>query len=540
MLVDTVYAGARFLTGHEFTTVDALAVHHGRIVALGDDARELSARRRLDLGGAAVVPGFHDAHNHLAWFGMSLDELPLGDAHVRSVDDVYAAVARRAAEVPPGSWIVGNGYDQNKLLGGHPTAEALDRAAPQHLVWLKHTSGHMCVVNSAVLADLDLDRVPEGGDVVRDAAGRPTGLLREQAQLLLHPLVFPVPVARVTRAVERANHALVAQGITSVQEAGIGGGWIGQTPIELAAYQIARAQNVLDVRVTVMIAADAMHAVESAEEDEINFGVDLGLRTGFGDDRLRIGAMKIFADGSLVGRTAAMYDDYVGDDGERGYFQRPVEELRETIRRAHRSGWQVATHAIGDRAVGEVLDAYEAVLGAHPRSDHRHRIEHCGITRPEDVERIARLGVIPVPQGRFVYELGDGMISAVGAQRAQWCYRQKSFLDAGVEVPASSDRPVVDGHPLLGLRALIERRTATGAVLAADERLSPAQALRAYTYGSAYAGFAERCVGLLELGYLADFAVLSADPLQAEHLGEVEVLATVIGGETVHDAAGLG
>jgi predicted amidohydrolase YtcJ len=539
MLVDTVYVGARFLTGREFTPVDALAVHHGRIVALGDDARELSARRSVDLGGAVVVPGFHDAHNHLAWFGMSLDELPLGEARVRSVDEVYAAVSRRAAELPPGSWIIGNGYDQNKLVGGHPTAEALDRAAPQHRVWLKHTSGHMCVVNSAVLAELDLQHVPEGGDVVRDAAGRPTGLLREQAQLLLHPLVYPVPLARVTRAIERGNRTLVAQGITSVQEAGIGGGWIGHTPIELAAYQIARSENVLDVRVTVMIAADAMHALDSADEDEIDFGVDLGVRTGLGDDRLRVGAMKIFADGSLVGRTAAMYDDYVGDDGERGYFQRPVAELRDMIGRAHRSGWQVATHAIGDRAIGEILDIYEEVLTAHPRSDHRHRIEHCGITRPEHVERIARLGVIPVPQGRFVHELGDGMLAAIGAERAPWCYRQKSFLDAGIEVPASSDRPVVDGNPLLGLRDLIQRRTATGAVLAENECLTPEQALRAYTYGSAYAGFAEHSVGLLDLGYLADFAVLSADPLQTEDLGDVAVLATVIGGKTVHDAAGL-
>lgn len=539
MLVDTVYVGARFLTGREFIRADALAVHHGRIVALGDDARDLPTRRRIDLGGAAVVPGFHDAHNHLAWFGMSLEELPLGVENVRSVDDVYAAVAARAAELPPGSWIIGSGYDQNKLLGGHPNAEALDRAAPRHRVWLKHTSGHMCVVNSAVLTELDLDDVPEGGDVVRDPAGRPTGLLREQAQLLLRPLVYPTPVDRVTRAIERANQVLLAQGVTSVQEAGIGGGWIGRTPVELTAYQNARVEQVLDVRVTVMIAADAMHVVEAAEEDEISFGLDLGMRTGFGDDHLRIGAMKIFADGSLIGRTAAMWEDYDDGEGGRGYFQTPPAKLRETIGRAHRSGWQVATHAIGDRAVAEVLDIYEEMLTAHPRSDHRHRIEHCGITRPEHIERIARLGVIPVPQGRFVHELGDGMISAIGAERAEWCYRQKSFLDAGIELPASSDRPVVNGDPVLGLRDLVERRTATGAVLAANERLSPAQALRAYTYGSAYAGFAERRVGRLEPGYLADFAVLSADPLQADDLGAVAVLATIVGGETVHDAAGL-
>lgn len=537
MMVDTLYLGARFLSGLDFRPVDALAVYHGRIVAVDDEARQLSARRRIDLGGATVVPGFHDAHNHLAWFGMTLDELPLGEQHVRSVDDVYAAVAARAADLAPGSWIIGNGYNQNKLDGGHPTAEALDRAAPQHRVWLRHVSGHMGVVNSAVLADLDLRSVPEGGDVVRDPSGRPTGLLREQAQLLLQPLVYPVPARRVKRAIERANRALLAEGITSVQEAGIGGGWIGRTPIELAAYQNARAEKVLDVRCTVMIVADAMHPLESAQDDAIHFGLDLGVRTGFGDDHLRIGAMKIFADGSLIGHTAAMCDDYVGED-QRGYFQRPPEELRDIIGRAHRSGWQVATHAIGDRAVGEVLDIYEEVLMAHPRPDHRHRIEHCGLTRPEHIDRIGRLGVIPVPQGRFVSELGDGMLSTVGAERVEWCYRQKSFLDAGIELPASSDRPVVDGHPLLGLRALIERRTATGTVLAPAERLTPSEALRAYTYGSAFAAFAENRVGQLAPGYLADFAVLSADPLQAD-LDEVVVLATAIGGEIVHDAAGL-
>jgi predicted amidohydrolase YtcJ len=534
MLVDTVYTGARFLTGAEFRPVDALAVHHGRIVALGDDARELLAQQRVDLDAAVVVPGFHDAHNHLAWFGMSLDELPLGVDAVGSVDDVYAAVAARAAQLPPGSWVIGSGYDQNKLDGGHPSAEALDRVAPRHRVWLKHTSGHMSVVNSAVLTELDLDHVPDGGDVVRDAAGRPTGLLREQAQLLLQPLVYPLPVDRVTRAIERANSALLAQGVTSVQEAGIGGGWIGRTPIELAAYQNARAEQVLDLRITLMVAADAMHAVEAADEDGIDFGLDLGMRTGFGNDHLRIGAMKIFADGSLIGRTAALSNDYDDGEGGRGYFQTSPERLREVIGRAHRSGWQVATHAIGDRAIGEVLDIYEEVLAAHPRRDHRHRIEHCGITRPEHVERIARLGVIPVPQGRFIFELGDGMVTAIGAERAQWCYRQKSFVDAGIELPASSDRPVVNGDPVLGMRDLVERRTAGGTVLAADERLSRAQALRAYTYGSAYACFAEHRVGLLDLGYLADFAVLSADPLQADDLATVAVLATIVGGETVH------
>lgn len=539
MFVDTLFVGGRVLTGHRFVPADAFAVHHGRIVAVGDDAAELLARRRIDLGGATVTPGFHDAHNHLAWFGMSMDELFLGTDHMRSVDDIYAAVAARAADLAPGSWIIGSGYDQNKLVEGHPTAAALDRVAPRHRVWLKHTSGHMCVVNSAVLAELTLEHVPDGGDVVLGADGRPTGLLRERAQLLLQPLVYPASLDTVTRAIGRANNEMLAEGLTSVQEAGIGGGWIGRTPVEIAAYQRARADGLLDVRTTLMIASEALHDLTSAAGDDVEFGLDLGVRTGFGDDRLRIGAMKIFADGSLVGRTAAVHDDYAAEPGNHGYFQTPPEQLRETILRAHRAGWQVATHAIGDRAIGEVLDIYEHVLGAHPRRDHRHRIEHCGVTSTAQVQRIARLGVIPVPQGRFVHELGDGMTAALGPERIGWCYRQQSFLEAGIELPASSDRPVVNGTPLLGIRDLVERRTAAGNVLAAAERLTRLQALRAYTYGSAYAAFVEDRVGLIAPGYLADLAVLSGDPLTVEDLTDLTVLATVVGGETAYDAAGL-
>ena len=537
--VDTVFRGGTVLAGASFTPTTGLAVHHGRIVALGADALELSAHRYVDLDGAVAVPGFHDAHNHMAWFGMSLEEIPLGAPDVGHVDEVYAAVAARARSQAPGTWIVGSSYDQNKLVGGHPTAAGLDRVAPNHLVWLKHTSGHMCVVSSSVLAQLDLANVPAGGDVVRDEAGAPTGLLREQAQLLLRPLVYPTPLATVERAIAAAGQHYLSEGITSVQEAGIAGGWIGRTPVELAAYQNVRRAGQLAVRVSLMVTSDVLHDVECADGDGASFGLDLGMRTGFGDDWLRLGAMKLFADGSLIGRTAAMHEDYADICCERGYFQLPELDMRETIRRAHLAGWQVATHAIGDRAVTEVVDAYAQVLAQHPRLDHRHRIEHCGVTRPEDVARIAQLGLIPVPQGRFVGEIGDGMIAALGAERSKWCYRQRSFLTAGVEVPASSDRPVVTGNPLLGMQDLVDRRTASGEVLGPDERLTARQALRAYTYGSAYAGFRESQVGTLEVGKLADLTVLSADPLLADSFTELQVVGTVVGGSVDFDA-GLG
>lgn len=525
MRVDAIYENARILAGEEWTP--ALAVLHGRVVALGDDAESLSTATRVDLGGAVVVPGFHDAHNHMAWFGMSLDEVALGEC--KHVDEVYAAIAERAAHVPSGEWIVGTGYDQNRLVGGHPTRHGLDRAAPGHFVRLKHTSGHMVVVSSNVLEQLDVANVPVGGDVVLDAEGSPTGLLREQAQLLLRPLIYPTPPEAVIRGIDRAGAHYLSEGITSVQEAGVGGGLVGHTPAEVHAYQVARDRGVLRVRSTLMVSSAVLHDLP----DGAGFGLDLGLRSGLGDDWLRIGPMKLFADGSLIGRTAAMHEDFSNEPGNRGYFQQPEEELAETIVKAHAAGWQIATHAIGDRAVATVIDAYEAALHTDPRPDHRHRIEHAGVVTPRDLARIAALGLVPVPQGRFVNEIGDGMAAALGPERENWCYRLRSFLDAGCVLPGSSDRPVVNGAPLLGLADMVHRRTSSGRLFGPDERITPAEALRAYTYGSAYAAFREADLGTLEPGKLADFAVLSADPTESPE--DAGVLATIVGGALAYE-----
>lgn len=534
MRVDVVYENARVRTPGGLAT--SIAVLHGRIVAVGEDAAGLGARRRVDLGGATVVPGFHDAHNHMAWFGMGLDEVPLGASECASVDDLYDAISRRAASQPPGTWVVGSGYDQNRLAGGHPTRHGLDRAAPEHNVRVKHTSGHMSVVNSRVLDQLDLGRVPPGGDVVHDADGSPTGLLREQAQLLLRPLIYPTPIESVVRGIDKAGQRYLSEGITSVQEAGIGGGLVGETPGEAAAYQLARDRGLLRVRSTLMVASSVLHELEHDDTDDVRFGLDLGLRSGFGDEWLRIGPMKIFADGSLVGRTCAMHDDFAGERGNRGYFQLPEEELAATIARAHRSGWQIATHAIGDRAVSVVLDAYADALAAHPRADHRHRIEHSAVVSDDDLRRMASLGLIPVPQGRFVNELGDGMRAALGPEREDLCYRQRSFLEAGCALPGSSDRPVVNGAPLLGIADLVRRRTSTGYVLGPGETLTAEQAVRAYTEGSAYAAFREHDVGTIEVGKLADFVALATDPTVEANLDDNRVLGTVVGGVLAYQA----
>jgi len=517
----------------------AVAVAGGRIVGVYDGKPDVTAKDVIDLRGLTLIPGFHDAHNHMVGFGLSLTEI---DLRTGTLDELYARVAAKAADTPEGEWIIGSGYDQTRT-GAHPHRDALDKIAPNHRVWLKHTSSHMCVVNSLVLRDLSIDEVaPEvdGGRVTTDPAGRPTGLLEERAQQLVGDLTQPYPVATLADAVAAAGQRYLAEGITSVTEAGVGGGWIGQSPVELAAYVAARDQGRLHVRVELMVVSDAFHALGAHPADGITTGIDLGLRTGFGDHWLRLGPMKIFTDGSLVGRTAAMSAPFDGDPGNSGYLQADGGYLTDMIIAAHQAGWRVAAHAIGDRAIDLALDAFATAADRYPRTDPRHRIEHFAAARPDQVARAAALGVIPVGQGRFATELGDGMLAAVGRERHGWLYRQRSLLDAGLVLPGSSDRPVASGAPLLGIHDMVNRRTATGAPFNADEAITPTEAVRAYTWGSAYASKQEHLKGSIAAGKLADFTVLSEDPTAAapDRIAGLEVVATFTDGVLRYAAPG--
>ena len=549
-MTDLTLVNANVLTmDRDRPRASTVAIARGRIEALdASSGVPAGSGRVVDLRGATVLPGFHDAHNHMVGFGMSLAEVDLRSSAAGSLDELYAAIARRAETTAPGDWVIGAGDDQNKL-GAHPSRDALDRAAPGRRVWLRHTSGHMCVVNSPVLAALGLDAAATefpGGRVATDSSGRPTGLLEERAQLLVGSLVYPYPLAELTRAISRAAEQYLKEGVTSCTEAGIAGGWVAHSPAELAAYQAARDSGELRVRVELMPAAEVLHALGAHDGDGLVAGLDLGIKTGFGDDWLRLGPVKIFADGSLVGRTAALIDPYDGggagnEDGPgngRGYLQADAADLQARIIAAHRSGWQVATHAIGDLAIDVVLDAYARALEAYPRRDPRHRIEHFAVVQPRQVTRAAELGVIAVPQGRFVTELGDGMLAAVGPDRQGWLYRQRSLLEAGMVLPGSSDRPVVSGAPLLGIADMVNRRTASGVPFNPGEAITAQQALYAYTRGSAYASRQEHVKGSIAPGMLADLVVLSEDPtaVSPERIAEVAVLATIVDGQCRYDA----
>lgn len=540
MRIDALFTNGRIRTldphRPQATTIGVL---HGRIVGLDGDLDGVSADRVIDLGGQPVLPGFHDAHHHMSLTGARLASLNLRPDRIRSLDALYESVAERARSLPEGAWVRGSGYDQN-FLEGHPTAEALDRVAGGRPVLLEHVSAHMIVGNTRAfeLAGYpDRAGVPDvdGGTVARDAEGRATGLLQENAMSILYQVVRPVALDDLRHHLELASRQAVSYGITSATEPG-SGDWrmIGNSPADLHGYQSAVESGQLRVRMTLMPYVTTLHGFEGlAERDWL--GLDLGMRTGLGDDRLRVGPVKIASDGSFIGHSAAMHHCYHGEPDNDGVLLYDPDTLTRYVVGTHKAGWTVAAHAIGDRAIDHVLDAFELAQREAPRPGVRHRIEHYALATDERIRRTAALGITPVPQGVFISDFGDGMAAAVEPEMRDLIYRVKSLADAGIVLNGSTDSPVSDANPLVSIHDMVNRVTASGAVLGAAERISAAEAVRAYTYGSAYAVGQERDKGTIAVGMLADFVTLSDDLLQIapDRIRDQRVTGTVIGGEVV-------
>ncbi|HBY95082.1 MAG TPA: amidohydrolase [Chloroflexi bacterium] len=428
--------------------------------------------------------------------------------------------------MPPGRWVRGGGYNENKLAEQrHPTRADLDPVSPEHPVFLSHVSGHMAVANSLALATANItcERAdPEGGVIERDEQGEPTGLLKESAQELVKAVLPAYTLAETRAALAAAGRQMAAEGITSAQDAWAG--WIA--PQEFRAYQEASLEGLLPQRVWLMV------DVERLAVKDGRFDFAFGLHTGFGTERLRLGAIKLFLDGSLIGRTAALSAPYTNAPETCGFLVKSEETIRAQVRMAHAGGWQVAMHAIGDRAIEAGLDAIEAAMGV-AGARFRPRLEHCGILRPDLIARIRRAGAVVVTQPRFITELGDGFRAALGEKRLQLTYPLATLR--GLPVAFSSDRPVVNGAPLLGIQAAVIQQTASGTAYVPEEAVTADEALHWYTLGSAYSAFAENEIGSLLPGKRADLVVLSHDPLQIPPaaLSEIEVLQTVVGGKTV-------
>ncbi|MFE7133174.1 amidohydrolase [Streptomyces sp. NPDC057638] len=498
-------------------TARELGIWRGRVVGLDEEVAALPARRVVDLDGATVLPGLIDSHVHLLWAG--LKEATPSVAPCARVEDVLRAVADAVAAAPPGGWVDLAGYDQ-RPLGRHLTAAELDAVSDGRRVFIGHDSGHGGMVNSAILALLPPEAT-RGSD----------GFLAEETMSAALRLRPPRTQEALAAAVERAGLRCRAEGITACAEAGVGSGLFAHSPLEAAAFQHALESGRLPLRVQLMVAADALGPVDAAPEDRTSHALGLGLRTGFGDGRLSLGALKVFVDGGMMARTAALTTPYEGTDSL-GRVQRTSRPLEEVIVAGHLAGWQLAVHAIGDRAVDIALSALEEAQRQRPRPQARHRIEHAGLVRPDQIPRFARVGATPVVQPSFLRYFGDDYATIMGEERSAWLYRGRSFRQHGVRLVGSSDRPVTEGAPLRAIQFMVERASSSGRIIGPDESLTVEEALRAYTVDAAYACHWEESAGSLTPGKRADLTVLGDDPRRVDpsRIGGIEVVTTFLEG----------
>ena len=485
--------------------------------------------QRIDLGGRTVLPGFFDCHLHMLWLGHNLMQVDLSSPPVKSIEDIVRLLSDRVAADASAPCILGNRYDQNKLKEkSHPDRRDLDKVATDRPVRIVHTSGHAAVVNSFALEALGIDRNtpdPQGGEIVRDAAGEPTGLLLETASWSWLDRIIPEATkAQNLDALQRTSKYLLSRGITSASDA-------NTKPSDIDLYQEAVLRKALRVRTNLMVGWPELIEAEGRDPtpDEMQ-------PTGCTYHELHVGQAKLFSDGAITTRTCWLTQPFEGTPENYGLPLHEPAELMDLVCRAHDMGWQIATHAIGDKAVDLVLKAYAQAQQRNTRRKPGHRIEHCMLLDKGLISRLRRQNVWSVGQPEFLSQLGDAYISALGEERAFRLSPYATLDDSGVAQAFSSDCPVVPGSPLAGIRAAVQRTTPNGVVLNADECISAEAAIYAYTAAPAYATRTERDRGTLSTGKFADFVVLSANPLESSFAAwdDLAVAATFVGGEQMY------
>jgi hypothetical protein len=516
----------------------ALAVWRGLVLAVGTEAEIESLRapgtQDLDLGGRTVLPGFIDAHEHLSWFAEEPLKLDCSAQRMGSLAELLAQVGRAAARLAPGDWIRGVLYDDTKMAEGRPLTRAdLDSAAPDHPVIVIHVSAHWAVVNSLALKLGGLSERspdPKGGALGREpGSGRLDGRLIEMAMfnfafesLAAEPTVvppFPPEVRRKT--LQDAARTLNAAGVCGVGDA-------LTAPSYVATYRELAAEAQLSLRVNMMIPYIFLPRLEQ-----------IGLLGPWGNEWIRCAGIKVIVDGAIAGRTAAMKNGYADAPDDHGVLLiEDQAELDAIVARIHRAGYQACVHANGDLAIEMALTAIERAQAALPRRDPRHRLEHCTMVDDGILAWMARLGVMALPFGSYLYQHGEKLERFYGARAARM-FAHNSFLKAGVKVAGSSDHPAGLYPPLLGVQSMVTRQTASGQVIGPAERIPLEEAFRMYTVYAAYASGEEHLKGRLSPGFLADLVVLDQDPWETapEEIGRIGVRLTLVGGRVVHGQA---
>lgn len=505
----------------------AVATRGDTVVAVGDSATVAKlvgeATRVLANPGGLVVPGFMDDHVHFLDGGFQLASVDLRDAE--SPEEFTRRLQAFAAERQPGEWITGGDWDHERWPGAPlPRREWIDSVTPNNPVFISRLDGHMGLANSLALKAAGLTRASReipGGTIVRDARGEPTGVLKDEAMTPVYAVMPPPSEAQVDAALGRAMAHAASKGVTAV--ASVSAGWA-----QVAGLQRARSRGTLTTRVTLFPSLAAWRTV--AESVTAN---------GPGDDWLRLAGVKGFVDGSLGSTTALFFEPYSDDPTTSGLMVTPEDSLRRWIGAADSAGLQVVVHAIGERANALLLDIYDSVGRAHGPRDRRFRIEHAQHLRPQEVARMASLGVVASMQPYHAADDGRWAGKRLGA-RVGDSYSFRSLLDAKAHLVFGSDWSVAPLDPLLGIHAAVTRRTLDGRNpdgWIPEQKISVEEALRAYTSENAWAVFAEGSRGILRPGYRADLVLLSQDLLTMppETLDQVEVVATVAGGRVVHE-----
>ena len=517
-------------------TVQALAAYGGRIVALGSDAEVASlagpSTRIVDLAGRTAIPGIVDSHCHPDSYAARLARWhDVGPAGIPDRPTLLARIEAACKTLPPGEWFAGYRFNDHKS-GGFPTREELDRASGGRPAFILRTDGHLGVANSAGfracgISDNAAD--PEFGRFDRHPeTNRFTGLLRETATHIflseIHGGDTPEQIAGGLKQVFADWNRL---GITSVYNSLAGARTI-------RAYQLLEAEGAMTMRAGIIVSGRDEGLVESY--------VAAGIRSGFGSDWVRVIGVEWCPDCSTSGRTAAYYEPYVGTPiaGEppdnRGMLLYEADDLKRRATMAHKAGLQVMIEGLGDRGIDFALDAIEAALAAHPVEDHRMRVEHCCYVTPPILQRIKRLGVVDSSATGFMYDLGDGYIANRGQAAMRWMWPHRSLIDAGIPAPGHSDAMVCQANPFVAIWSMVNRRSDSGGDLDAREAVTVDEALRAYTILGAWSGREEAIKGSLELGKLADVAVLDRDPyaVPSDELRDVRVDMTIVGGTIRH------
>lgn len=539
---DLVLRNANIVTmNRNAPEAEALAVSGDRILAVGSDD-EVGGyvgtdTEVVDLEGKTVVPGMIDSHVHFVGLGNRL--LQLDARNVSDKDEIIERVAEHVAAAAPGEWIQGRGWDQNRwTVKEFPTKEELDGVSPENPVFLRRVDGHAAWVNSLALEIAGISREtpdPPGGEIIRYASGEPAGTLVDNAFRLVSEHIPPISREQKRRAIGLAIQECLASGLTGVHEAG---GY--REDIEL--YEEMMREDAFDLRIYEFLRWPTDEQKLPHTYEELDYYLAQGPQVGLHGNRLTIRGIKMSIDGALGSRGAALLEPYEDDPDNRGLLRLTEDEVYATIVRGLEAGFQVTTHAIGDRANRLVLDTMERALEATGAEDARLRIEHAQILHPDDVPRFAELGVIPSMQPTHCTTDMNWAATRLGEERTEYAYAWRSLLDSGVPIAGGSDAPVEPVQPLPGIYAAVARRDLeTGwpgeEGWHPEQKVTREEALRMFTIDAAYSVFEEDLKGSLEPGKLADIVVLSKDimTIPAEEILTTEVLMTFLGGELVYE-----